>query len=189
MVWYEWIYKGRGLRVVGGEEVNKAPVNPKKSDTTWSTPQAFFDLLDAEFHFTLDVAALPDSAKCAKYFTPETDAMTQDWTQDTFWMNPPYGRGVNVYAWVEKAFMSWVGGGNGVLLLPASCDTKWFHDFCMKATEIRFVKDRLWFSLNGVAQRANHASIVVVFTGAFRWANGPGRISFMENGRKARSTT
>jgi len=33
----------------------------------------------------------------------------------------------------------------------------------MKAHEIRFVKDRIWFELNGKGARANHASIVVVF--------------------------
>ncbi len=33
--------------------------------TEWATPHAFFDTLDAEFHFTLDVAAQPGNAKCA----------------------------------------------------------------------------------------------------------------------------
>ena len=78
-------------------------------------------------------------------------------------MNPPYGRGQNVYAWVEKAYLSAEDGGTGVCLLPLSGDTKWFHDFVMKSNEIRFVRDRIWFELNGVATRANHASIVVVF--------------------------
>ncbi len=30
---------------------------------TWATPQDFFDRLNAEFGFTLDVCALPESAK------------------------------------------------------------------------------------------------------------------------------
>ena len=145
--------------------MNKATVNQKSNlNTTWSTPQSFFDALNAEFNFTLDVAALPGTAKVSRFFTPEIDAMTQDWSHDVFWMNPPYGRGVNVYQWVEKAFQSAVNGGTGVCLLPASCDTRWFHNFCMRADEIRFVMDRLWFSLNGRCERANHASIVVVFT-------------------------
>ena len=50
-------------------------------NTTWATPQSFFDALNAQFHFTLDVAALPTTAKCARFFTPEIDAMTQDWTR------------------------------------------------------------------------------------------------------------
>lgn len=132
-------------------------------DTRWSTPQPFFDMLNAEFDFTIDVAALDGSAKCSRFYTPSNDGLMKDWSTERFWMNPPYGRGQNVYAWVQKAFISTRGSGIGVCLLPASVDTKWFHDFCVKAEEIRFVKDRLWFSLDGIAQRANHASLVVVF--------------------------
>ena len=129
-------------------------------NTTWETPQAFYDVLHGEFNFTVDVCALSHNAKCKRYFTPMEDGLKQDWTGHTFWMNPPYGRGQNVYVWVKKAFES----GNGVCLLPASTDTKWFHEFCMRATEIRFIKDRLWFSLNGKSQRSNHASMIVVFS-------------------------
>lgn len=45
----------------------------------WCTPQDFFDELNAEFHFTLDVAATERSAKCANFFTPETDGLAQSW--------------------------------------------------------------------------------------------------------------
>lgn len=34
----------------------------------WCTPQDFFDELNAEFHFALDVAATERSAKCANFF-------------------------------------------------------------------------------------------------------------------------
>ena len=34
----------------------------------WETPQRLFDELDAEFHFTLDVAASDENHKCARYF-------------------------------------------------------------------------------------------------------------------------
>ena len=134
------------------------------TNSIWETPQAFFDMLDKEFKFTLDVCALPINAKCKQYFTPEIDGLKQDWTKHIFWCNPPYGRGQDVYSWVKKAFDSANGGGTGVCLLPVSADTKWFHEYVMRAAEIRFVRDRLWFSLNGKAQRANHASMVVVFT-------------------------
>ena len=45
----------------------------------WATPQDFFDKLNDEFHFTLDVAASPDNAKCANYFTEEQDGLVQSW--------------------------------------------------------------------------------------------------------------
>ncbi len=151
--------------------------------TTWATPQEFFDMLNQEFGFTLDVAALPETAKCEKFFTPETDGLKQDWTGETFFMNPPYGIGQNVYQWVKKAHETAQKGGMGVCLLPASCDTKWFHEFCMKASEIRFVKDRLWFSLDGEQARANHASMVVVFRPEF--GNKP-KISAISNCKPVR---
>lgn len=45
----------------------------------WGTPQKVFDELNAEFHFTLDPCAIPDNAKCSRYFTPDEDGLTQDW--------------------------------------------------------------------------------------------------------------
>ena len=45
----------------------------------WATPQAFFDKLDEEFHFTLDPCALPSNAKCKKYYTPQDNGLEKDW--------------------------------------------------------------------------------------------------------------
>lgn len=41
----------------------------------WETPQELFDKLNSEHGFTLDVCAIPDNAKCAKYFTPDIDGL------------------------------------------------------------------------------------------------------------------
>lgn len=32
----------------------------------WATPHGFFDELDREFHFELDVCAAPENAKCRR---------------------------------------------------------------------------------------------------------------------------
>ena len=76
----------------------------------WETPQEFFDKLDAEFHFNLDVCATPENTKCAAYYTPEMDGLSQPW-YGRCWCNPPYGRGVG--AWVQKAAQSALEGGHG----------------------------------------------------------------------------
>ena len=47
-----------------------------KSDL-WETPQDLFDEPDKEFHFTLDVCALPENTKCTAYYTPEMDGLSQ----------------------------------------------------------------------------------------------------------------
>ena len=37
-------------------------------DDTWTTPKSFYAKMHAEFNFTLDAAALEDSAVCETYF-------------------------------------------------------------------------------------------------------------------------
>ena len=54
----------------------------------WATPQYFFDRLNEEFGFEIDVCATDENAKCDKYFTLETDGLNQDWN-GICWMNPP----------------------------------------------------------------------------------------------------
>ena len=46
----------------------------------WETPQDFFNNLDKEFNFDLDVCATQYNAKCKRYFTREQDGIAQSWT-------------------------------------------------------------------------------------------------------------
>lgn len=50
----------------------------------WETPQNFFDELDKEFHFSCDVCATRENAKCAKFYTPEQDGLKQTWGGGVF---------------------------------------------------------------------------------------------------------
>lgn len=45
----------------------------------WETPQNLFDELDKEFHFDVDVCALPENAKCGKFYSPEENGLSQKW--------------------------------------------------------------------------------------------------------------
>jgi len=105
----------------------------------WETPQWLFNLLDKEFHFELDVCALPDNTKCGHYFTPEMNGLKQDWI-GSCWMNPPYGR--TIKDWMLKAKQSMKLGATVVCLVPARPDTEWWWDNCIDG-EIRFIKGRL----------------------------------------------
>ena len=125
----------------------------------WGTPQDLFDKLDAEFHFDLDVCAMPENAKCEQYYTPEQDGLVQEWT-GTCWCNPPYGRQIG--KWVKKASEC---GTTVVMLITARTDTKWFHDYIYGKAEVRFLRGRLHFVSAGgeVMDAAPFPSMVVVF--------------------------
>lgn len=125
-----------------------------KSDM-WETPQDLFDKYNAIYHFETDVCAVPENAKCAKYFTPEMDGLKQEWS-GVCWCNPPYGRQVG--KWVEKAATS---NATVVMLLNARTDTKWFHDWCLPYGEIEFIKGRLKFGDS--TNRAPFPSMIVIF--------------------------
>lgn len=92
-------------------------VHFSSNSSEWETPRPFFDQLNAEFGFTLDVCATPDNAKCAHYFTPEQDGLRQEW-QGVCFMNPPYGREIG--KWVRKAYESAQQGGGGGLSSPGA---------------------------------------------------------------------
>lgn len=126
----------------------------------WATPQDFFNGLNLEFDFTLDVCALPDNAKCERYYTPDVDGLQQIW-DGRVWCNPPYGRGVG--AWVEKAYQSYQACDASVvvMLLPARTDTRWFHDYIYGKAEVRFIKGRLKFGDS--KNSAPFPSMLVVF--------------------------
>lgn len=121
----------------------------------WETPQDFFEKLDEEFNFDCDVCALPENAKCKKYYTPEQDGLKQKWV-GVCYMNPPYGK--KIKEWVKKAYES---DTIVVALLPARTDTKWFHDYIYGKSEIRFLRGRLKFG--GVKNSAPFPSMVVIF--------------------------
>ena len=135
--------------------MNKVLFSSKKEE--WETPQDLFDELNKEFSFDIDVCALPENAKCEKFFTPENDGLQKKWG-GTCWCNPPYGRKIG--EWVKKASES---NATVVMLLPARTDTKWFHEYIYKKAEIRFIKGRLKFGDSKNA--APFPSMIVILRG------------------------
>ena len=125
----------------------------------YSTPQAFFDALNAEFHFTLDPCSTDENAKCANHYTKAQDGLAQDWTGERVFCNPPYGR--EMPKWIAKCAEHGARGGVAVMLIPARTDTKAFHDYIYGRAEIRFIKGRLKFGDS--KNPAPFPSMVVIF--------------------------
>lgn len=114
----------------------------------WETPDGLYQALHTEFSFDLDPCPLG-----------ATDAngggLSLDWSGRRVYVNPPYGRGIG--AWLAKAREAECA----VFLLPARTDTKWWHEYAMKANEIRFLKGRLKFG--GSKNSAPFPSVVLVY--------------------------
>lgn len=111
----------------------------------WATPQSFFDMLNEEFHFTLDAAADETNHKCERYFTKEQDGLNQSWGGETVFCNPPYGN-KETGLWTKKCYEeSLKPNTTVVLLIPARTDRASFHDYIYNKAEIRFVRGRLKF--------------------------------------------
>lgn len=126
----------------------------------WTTPQAFYDRLNQEFNFTLDPCCTDETAKCSTYYTEADDGLAQPWAGHSVFMNPPYGRSIK--DWIRKAYEESRKPNTVVVaLIPARTDTRYWHDYCMEASEIRFIKGRLKFGESN--NSAPFPSAVVVF--------------------------
>ena len=113
----------------------------------WKTPKAFYQALDAEFKFDFD----PCPPK------PSFNGLEIDWGGATY-VNPPYK---DCAAWLKKGFEEWKKGKTVVFLIPSRTDTRYWHEYVMKATEIRFIKGRLNF--DGHKNSAPFPSAIVIF--------------------------
>lgn len=49
-----------------------------KSDE-WATPQSFFDEVNKEFDFNLDVCATDENHKCENYYTIQDNGLEKNW--------------------------------------------------------------------------------------------------------------
>jgi site-specific DNA-methyltransferase (adenine-specific) len=111
--------------------------------------------------FTLDPCSDGKNNKTSKFFTKEDDGLSQNWGGNKVFMNPPYGRAIK--DWLKKAHEEGQKPNTTVVcLIPARTDTKYWHDYVMKAQAIYFVKGRLKFGDSG--NSAPFPSAVVVFT-------------------------
>lgn len=122
----------------------------------WATPHELLSVLNEEFHFNDDPCPLFGDERY-------DDGLSRPWGTRTY-INPPYGSAIT--AWVKKAVEEAGKGKLVVALLPARTDTRWFHDYVMKATELRFLRGRLKFG--GSRNSAPFPSMVVVWNGCNR---------------------
>lgn len=140
----------------------------------WETPKKFFDELNEEFNFTLDPCCTHENAKCEKHYTIEDNGLEQDWGGETVFCNPPYSVKGRQDPWIRKCYEESLKPNTTVVaLIPARTDTARFHDYIYGKAEIRFLRGRLYYEINGEPMdRPPYPSMVCI------WRNEGGK----ENG-------
>ena len=130
----------------------------------WETPDYIFNELNKEFNFTLDPCSNDYNYKVIKHYTLKENGLVQSWKNEVVFCNPPYNREIS--KWVKKSvFESKYNNALVVMLIPSRTDTSYFHDYILPySCEIRYIRGRLKFMLNGVIQNsAPFPSMIVIF--------------------------
>ena len=105
------------------------------------------NISDKEFKFDFDPCPLNSSF----------NGLDTVWGKSNF-CNPPYS---DISGWMQKGWKEFNNEKTVVFLIPSRTDTRWWHDYVMKATEIRFIKGRLKFG--GAKNSAPFPSCIVIF--------------------------
>jgi len=116
----------------------------------YATPKELLRTLEEEFGKFFD--------PCPLHNPDNIDGLSIEWKNPTF-VNPPYGREIG--KWVKKGYEEARRGNTVVMLLPSRTDTVWWHEYVMKAREIRFIKGRLRFG--NAVNSAPFPSAIAVF--------------------------
>jgi len=131
----------------------------KSTKPDYMTPDWLYKELNKEFNFNDDPCPFDEQAH-ALY---PNDGLARTWGTSTF-VNPPYGK--ETIKWLRKAYEESTLGKTIVCLIASRTDTKWWHDYCMKATEIRFIRGRLKFENSQYS--APFPSAIVIFNGGYK---------------------
>lgn len=141
----------------------------------WNTPESVLKLVReyAGGQIAFDPCSGPGSIVGAKleWKPPEHDALIEPWwphtgsggTQNTTFVNPPYGRTLNDWSAKIRLVGRTVCWANMIVLVPARTDTRWFQPFFAEADAICFVKGRLKFL--GAENSAPFPSAIILLGG------------------------
>lgn len=137
------------------------PPGGKTQTDVHGTPRDFFARYDAIFSFTLDPCSDGTNALCERFYTPESDGLSQSWAGERVFMNPPYS---DCSAWMRKAYHSARDDGATVVcLVPVRTDTAWWHDYAMRGS-VQFLRGRLKFG-NAKANAPFPSAVITFYPG------------------------
>jgi len=125
----------------------------------WYTPRRIFDALGLEFDLdpcSPGRAVVPWIPARRHIVLPE-NGLAAPWT-GRVWLNPPYGR--DTRSWLERL----AGHGNGVALVFARLETKWFQEVASTADVVCFVRGRISFEKSdNCPGHPDHGSVLLAW--------------------------
>lgn len=129
------------------------PQNHQGKTNTWLTP---LNHIKALGEFDLDPCGFIGHNTAKKIIVLPKDGLKEEW-MGRVWLNPPYGRNVN--SWLQKLQIH----GNGVALVFARTDVKWFQG--LKFDAINFLSKRIAFLNENFEQGTNAGvpSVLIAF--------------------------
>lgn len=106
----------------------------------WKTPPQIYAHLNAEFGFSVDLAASSANQLHDNYITSDMDTLKIDWCgmygRSWGWLNPPYS---DIGPFVIKAIEQQQKGFGTVMLVPADTSVGWFSLALPSISEVRFI--------------------------------------------------
>lgn len=125
----------------------------------WYTPKYIFDALGIKFD--LDPCSpgkdIVSWIPAERHLTMADDGLSMQWHGNVF-INPPYGN--DTPAWLAKLSKH----GQGIALVFARTDTRWFHNYVSQSDAICFLKGRVHFVPAKLARE--YASGLIAPTGS-----------------------
>lgn len=117
---------------------------PAGEENQWFTPKYIFDAIGLEFD--MDPCSPGEGmthVPAKKHLTIVEDGLATPW-EGTVFMNPPYGKHTAV--WMDKL----VEHNDGMALLFARTDTKWFQEAVKSSSAVCFIGSRVKFHKGGL---------------------------------------
>lgn len=140
-----------GLEVRGRKGMGHRPDGAQPRSSEWYTPPGLFAALGLQFD--CDPCAPPGGlpwVPATRQISPPEDGLSQRWT-GRVWLNPP--NGPRLIDWMRRM----ASHANGIALVFARTETRWWHETVPAAHAVCFIAGRLTF-VNAAGQPAAYNS-------------------------------
>ncbi len=120
------------------------PRDKNKTEQTVGTDPEFYEILNARFGFSWDLACTRENQLCPMGLTPSENSLSADWHKLEGWLylNPPFK---DSGKWAQKCSDEMEKGARIVMLTPAAVGSNWVRDWVYKRASVRILNGRLKF--------------------------------------------